>query len=286
MGSLGTTETRSLRVDQRMALPRFLLGVSAAIIAMLAVVGALALLALGAAAFIRIVVPDSEVVKGTALSRPVAWAQSLQPRAGADEAQAARETSLGIRQWLVRCSLAAVDKYDIAQPTNPTDPLFDHLSQIANALYNDRLSLAKDIDSTFTVVEWGTIAGILIGMATTICAGLRSDDQALGTWARTVRILAIVFPALGTAVAAFAAFYGPREELLRASQSLVSLQQLHTEVQVGLSREPCPMDADGHTRILNKLVDWENKLIPLRPATTAARIGARAKDSSRAGSGL
>jgi len=269
-----------------MALPRFLLGVSAAIIAMLAVVGALALLALGAAAFIRIVVPDSEVVKGTALSRPVAWAQSLQPRAGADEAQAARETSLGIRQWLVRCSLAAVDKYDIAQPTNPTDPLFDHLSQIANALYNDRLSLAKDIDSTFTVVEWGTIAGILIGMATTICAGLRSDDQALGTWARTVRILAIVFPALGTAVAAFAAFYGPREELLRASQSLVSLQQLHTEVQVGLSREPCPMDADGHTRILNKLVDWENKLIPLRPATTAARIGARAKDSSRAGSGL
>jgi hypothetical protein len=266
------------------AFSRFLLHVSAAIIALLAVIGALTLLGLGSAAVIRIVVPNSEVVRGTVLSGPVAWAQSLQPQAETDEAQAAREPNLAMRNWAVTCRFATIDKNDFVYSTNPTDnPIFDHLKLIANALFNDRVVLANAIDRTFTVLEWAAMASILIGLATTICAGLRSDDQALGSWTRRVRILAVVFPALGTAVASVTSFYGPREELLRVSQALVTLQELHSEIQLGLSREPCPIDGDGRTKILKKFEDWEDKLIQQRPATIAARIATRANDLGRGG---
>ncbi len=81
---------------------RFLLSVSTSIIALLAVIGALALLALGSAATIRTVVPDAKLVEGTVVSLPVAWAQSLQTEAGKDERRAASQTNLAISNWAIR----------------------------------------------------------------------------------------------------------------------------------------------------------------------------------------
>jgi hypothetical protein len=128
------------------------------------------------------------------------------------------------------------------------------------------------------VLEWGAIAGILIGLGTTICAGLRSDEQALGGWTRAVRILAVVFPAVGTAVAAITAVYATRDELLRGSQSLAALQQINTEFQLWLSRESCPKDAEGIKRIVTKLEGWEDKLSQQLPATTAIQKAALVRD--------
>jgi len=262
---------------------KFLLNAAAAIIALVAVIGALALLALGSAAAIRVVVPDPQAVIATAFSGPVVWAHGLERQAGLDEKQAARKAGLTIREWAVKCRLSTVDEErDVVRPTNPS--IFDHMKPLMNALYDARVLLADDIGNSFDILKWATIASILIGLGTTICAGLRSlDDRVLGDWANAVKILAVVFPAVGTAVAALAAFYAPRDDLLRISQSLAPLQQLNAEVQVWLSRAQCPVDADGSTKILQKLEGWEDKLILLLPPTTAVRIGTRAKDSSSGG---
>jgi len=269
-----------------MAYSKFLLNAAAAIIASLAVIGALALLVLGSAAAIRVVVPDPQAVKATALSGPVVWAHGLERHAGVDEKQAARKAGLTIREWAVNCRLAIVDEeLDVARPTNSSDnPIFDHIKPLMNALYDARVLLADDIGNSFNILKWATIASILIGLGTTIFAGLRSlEDKVLNAGATAVKILAVVFPAVGTAVAALAAFYAPRDDLLRISQSLAPLQQLNAEVQVWLSRAQCPVDADGRTKILQKLEGWEDRLILLLPATTAVRIGTRAKDSSSGG---
>lgn len=263
---------------------RFLLDVAASIIALLAVIGALALLALGSAAIIRTVIPDSKVVERTALSRPVAWAQSLQTNAGKDEARAARETNLAIRIWAVRCGIVTIDTEGEPHLTDSAPPTIERLGKVLNNLFFDRSDLASVIQGDFAVLQWATIIGIVIGMATTICAGLRSDEQALGSWTRTIRILAVVFPALGTAVASVAAFYGPREELLRASQSLATLQQVHTDIQMKVTREPCPRDdLNASLRIAKELNEWEDKLVQQRPATVAVQMGARAREPGHTG---
>lgn len=149
------------------------------------------------------------------------------------------------------------------------------------ALFNERVRLAREADSSFTLLESATVISILIGLATTVFAGLRSDDQAVGQWKRTVSVLAVLFPALGTAVAAVAAFYGPREQLLRDSQALATLQQTHNEMSVGITREPCPLNSEQSRSIMERLTTWQDKLVQQRPETAVARLAAIANPSGR-----
>jgi hypothetical protein len=284
------------------ALSRFLLGLSAAIAALLAVVGALALLALGSAAAIRLVVPNPEVVSGTkpgnnlgraessgaspGLHAALAWAQSLQ-RARLDEEVAARKTNLAIRNWAFTCELVNFDENKKVRAADPAaEPMLERLNQVQDNLFYDRSNRASAIWRDYSVLVTLTMAGIVIGFATTVCAGLRSDDQSLGSWARTVRILAVVFPALGTAIATVLSFYTPRQELLRISQSLVSLQQLHNEV-AALSTEACPKNQEDRNKINEKLARWEVKRIQEAPATIAVQISTRemTREGSETGTG-
>jgi hypothetical protein len=262
-----------------------LLRVSAAIIALLAVIGALALFILGSAAIIRNVAPEPDAEASTVFSRAVVWAWSLNPPAWLDEQRAARATNVAIRSWSINCGFVSIDANEKLLSSSP---IYDRLRSPADALFYERSGLAREADNNFSVLEWATIASILIGLATTVFAGLRSDDEALGSWKRTVSILAIVFPALGTAVAACAAFYGPREQLLRVSQSLVALQQLHTEMQNGLTHTPCPTTEEERHSILQRLDGWEDKLIRERRENTAALLAAIAKatDTTTTSTGL
>lgn len=263
----------------------WLLRASAAVVSLLVLLGAVALLLLGTAAVIRTVLPDADPAADSSISRAVAWAQSLRPPAASDEERAARQSNVAIRDWSVACGLitydASTDRIGDAQPT------FERIRPIGAVLFEQRIEMARAVDAQFTVLEAATIAGILIGLATTIFAGLRGDDETTGAWKRPVRVLAIVFPALGTAVAAVAAFYGPREQLARSSQALAGLQQLHLAVRTGLARLPCPTDEATTRDLERRLAEWEERLAQQGRETTAARLASIAAASQTVGrSGL
>ncbi len=63
--------------------------------------------------------------------------------------------------------------YNSQLVTPIVQPIFEHLSQVMDGLFYDRSDLASVVQGNYAVLQWATIAGILIGMATTICAGLR-----------------------------------------------------------------------------------------------------------------
>ena len=122
---------------------------------MLAVIAALVLLALGSAAALRLVVPDSEVVKGSVISGPVAWARSLQQQIGEDEARAAGVPNYEVAQWAVRCGLATNVGEKVRAIDTPDNPTFDHLNYIGTRLYEDRVRLANGIGGTLTILVPG-----------------------------------------------------------------------------------------------------------------------------------
>jgi hypothetical protein len=246
---------------------------------MLALIGALALLVLGSAAIIRNLFPDETVVSET-LKPALNWAHSLRLAASREEEGAARGTNLSMRRWFVTCGLV---KFDAAKDTAyDADELFLQYVGIADPLFYERVALARAADNSFTVLETATFASIIIGLATTIFAGLRGDDQTLGGWKRTVAVLAVVFPALGTAIAALAAFYSPREQLLQISQSLTALQQLHTDMQIGITHTACPKTPEDRRRTAEQLVGWGDRHIKQHPEGTVARLAAIAKASGPA----
>ena len=155
--------------------------------------------------------------------------------------------------------------------------MFDRIRPIGNTIFYQRVDMAREIEESITVLEIATIAGILIGLGTTIFAGLRGDESGVGEWKNAVRVLAIVFPALGTAVAAVAAVYLPREQFIHTSQALTNLQQFHAEVRTQLTRLPCPSD-EGKIRQVNDLLGgWAQKLAEQRRESAASRLAATAR---------
>ena len=166
--------------------------------------------------------------------------------------------------------------------------MFDKIRPIGNTIFYQRVDMAREIEESLTVLEIATIAGILIGLGTTIFAGLRGDDSGVsGDWKNAVRVLAIVFPALGAAVAAVAAVYVPREQFIRTSQALTNLQQLHAEVRTQLTQVQCPLDEEKTRQVdallgglAKKLADQRRETAAARLAATAGAIGLTARDSN------
>jgi hypothetical protein len=68
---------------------------------------------------------------------------------------------------------------------------------------------------------------------------------------RLIRVLAIIFPALGTATAAVISFYSPQAEWGQASRTLASEAQLHDQMALTVWRLPCPTaDTDDSAKPL------------------------------------
>jgi hypothetical protein len=112
------------------------------------------------------------------------------------------------------------------------------LLQLSGNISKERVQLRKQITEAYRVLQLATIMSIAIGMITTILVSLSSTDL-LGTIsAKLVRILAIVFPALGTATAGVIAFYSPQATLSQSSQTLTGLTNLQREIAVELWNEP------------------------------------------------
>ena len=121
-----------------------------------------------------------------------------------------------------------------------------------------------------------TMFTIFIGLCTTILVSLSSTDvlTAGSTAARNVKLLAIVFPAVGTAAAAVIAFYGPSDKYFSARQTLAALGQMHRQIANEVAKSDCVTDSNDAAKLIKvKLNSWEDQYGNL--------LNALAKESSR-----
>jgi hypothetical protein len=135
-------------------------------------------------------------------------------------------------------------------------------------------------------VQASTWITIGIGLITTVLVSLRSTDFGTGSTgaARLVQILAIVFPAVGTAAAAIIGFYGFSDRMGRASHTLNSLRQLHGHMAVEIwSLDPAgakAADADFVKTFGDLLKDWEKRYVDIKDVAEAEAPGGNRDASS------
>jgi hypothetical protein len=96
----------------------------------------------------------------------------------------------------------------------------------------------------------------LIGLLTTALVTLSTTNlisESTPAWINfktVIKLLAIVFPAIATAVAALNAFYDPKSEFVRQARNADSAGQLHRQLAVGVWVLSCTNDVASP--------DWKN----------------------------
>jgi hypothetical protein len=143
---------------------------------------------------------------------------------------------------------------------------------LSQSLSAQRKTLRAQADSAFHLWEYTSIVSIALGMFTTILVSLSSTEfgRGEGRIQRCVRILAIVFPALGTGAAAVIAFYSPQAEWNQASHTLASLTQLHGQMSVGVWKLPCIDANDNQSRqgTVSALDEWAKRYVDIQTVST------------------
>jgi hypothetical protein len=146
------------------------------------------------------------------------------------------------------------------------------LIQLNHALIIQDMALRSKVQSAYLFWQCTSLIAILLGMITTILVSVSSTEFGRGDgWnQRLIRILAIIFPALGTAVAAVIAFYSPQAEWSQASRTLASVNQLHGQIALGVWKLACPTaDKNEDTTLFTTtLEDWSKRYHDIQTIST------------------
>jgi hypothetical protein len=157
--------------------------------------------------------------------------------------------------------------------------------QIINLLHLSRsiaiecIDLKKQAQNFYYLWQIASLITILLGMITTILVTLGSTD--FGKDNRAIRILAIVFPALGTATAAVVAFYSPQLQLSQASHTLAGLSQLQNQIVTGVWNIKC--NPDSEKELSTKFLGWEKRYDEIEAVAAAAAESAQSGGTSGSG---
>jgi hypothetical protein len=86
------------------------------------------------------------------------------------------------------------------------------LIRLSKYISSERSQLRYNVNNSSRFYQISTIITISLGLITTVLVSLSSTEFGRGQTkaAKSIRVLAIVFPALGTASAAIIAFYNPQ----------------------------------------------------------------------------
>jgi hypothetical protein len=275
----------------------FLFGASMLLAGLLIVIVASTALATGFAAAIRTVLPPQavralDIDPSSMPGRLVAWATAIGepglPFGGGvgdqrSEGQGEREqrSAMGeqsvIDQWMQMCKRqlhtilgqgASVDTV--------RDGDFPELDRIARTMFLERVGAAQRAATSYAELQLFTWLAIGLGLLTTVLVAFSATEfgRGDGGLARSIRVLAVIFPAVGTSLAAIAAFYAPREELARSSQLLATLRQVHVQIAVDLPRVACPTDAATRNTYLTAITAWNRRFEEARAAAEAAALSA------------
>jgi hypothetical protein len=159
------------------------------------------------------------------------------------------------------------------------------LIRLSKDVFEQRLSLTQKVRSSYSFLKTTTLVSVFIGMITTILVSISSTEfgRGDGRSQRLIRVLAIVFPALGTATAALIGFYNPQAEWAQASRTLAAETQLHGQMALEVWKLPCPkIDADVDARPLtDDLDEWSKRYVDIETISTAS--GAQGGGSPPAG---
>jgi hypothetical protein len=165
-----------------------------------------------------------------------------------------------------------------------------NLIQLSVHLSEQRLRLIPKVRSADFFSQLATLIAITIGMITTILVSVSSTEFGRGDGPpqRLIRVLAIIFPALGTATAAVISFYSPQAEWGQASRTLASDTQLHDEIALTVWKLTCPTpgtDDSSAKPLTDSLESWSKRYIDIQtvPNVSGAPGGNQGGGSSGGG---
>ncbi len=154
----------------------------------------------------------------------------------------------------------------------------EELLELSRDLTSQRISLTSKVQASYSLWQITTLISITIGMITTILISISSTSFGNGeeTHQRLIRILAIVFPALGTATTACFAFYSPQTTWGQASRTLASDAQLHGEISLSVWQLACPKSDDkddaNNNALKQSLLDWRKRYTDSQTISTASGV--------------
>jgi hypothetical protein len=158
------------------------------------------------------------------------------------------------------------------------------LIELSKALSEQREALMPKVRSTYFYWELATIIAIAIGMITTILVSVSSTEFGRGDGPnqRLIRVLAIIFPALGTATTAVVSFYSPQVEWGQTSRTLASETQLHDQIALTVWKLTCPTDDtdDSAKPLKDNLENWSKRYIDIQTIPNASAPGGNQNGAS------
>nr|WP_298104249.1 hypothetical protein [uncultured Shinella sp.] len=172
----------------------------------------------------------------------------------------------GANQWVEVCyegggaSIGLIDKPSLSYGLTPrTLKLIGSIRDQSDVMYE---RLHGDRGTLFSLREksgWFAAILIAIGMVTTIVSALNSSEFGNGSSysASMIKVLAIILPALGTALTAYAALYASPDQVSRKSQIVFNLMALQSEMDGIFIQAPCPLVGEEQISRYEKYVaDW------------------------------
>jgi hypothetical protein len=158
------------------------------------------------------------------------------------------------------------------------------VAQLSLGLTRARLGVAGVARTTQAQSEFMQWIIILLGLFTTIVISLSSTEYGKGDgkWPKGLRFVAITLPALGTAVAAFNAFYAPSAKAAQAERTLASLGQLHSQIAHEIWTIGCADDPNRTSALDSKISSWIKRYQEIQ---TLAATGPADKGSEPPGGG-
>jgi len=149
------------------------------------------------------------------------------------------------------------------------------LAQLSYAIAKHRVEARTKTQAAYALWQFSTLTTIVIGLVTTIVVSLSATEFVKnGRIALTVKVLAIVFPVIGTAFAAIIAFYGPQAEWSQSSRTFAGLSQLHGQIALDIFKiEDCPPLPTKESELAKQLETWGKNYKDIETLANAAATG-------------
>jgi hypothetical protein len=149
------------------------------------------------------------------------------------------------------------------------------LAQLSYAIAKHRVEARTKTQAAYALWQFSTLTTIVIGLVTTIVVSLSATEFVKnGRIALTVKVLAIVFPVIGTAFAAIIDFYGPQAEWSQSSRTFAALSQLHGQMALDIFKiEDCPPLPTKESELAKQLETWGKNYKDIETLANAAATG-------------
>lgn len=163
---------------------------------------------------------------------------------------------------LMNCEFECKFESSVLSAVENLSPVYYRMCMLNDRLWKNRFGLELSLSDTYRIAHHGTFFIIIIGFLTTAMVGLSSTELGKQTTriALSIRVAALILPALGTAVVAMTAFYNPSANIVRQLQAVSGLQQLQTEISSSVWKMDCPKKPEEFPVLNDKIDSWTKRL--------------------------